>query len=121
MSLLNEVYSALHADSRRLATMGARTLLDMVILDQVGDVGSFKEKLDAIQTKGLVGSQQREFLEAALNTGNAAAHRGHRPAADDLNIVIDIVESVVAQVYVLPGAANQLKKSTPARKRGRSK
>src|ERR1043165_8480659 len=32
--LLDEVYLALHADSRRLALMGARTVVDMVLTDK---------------------------------------------------------------------------------------
>src|SRR6266545_1373310 len=35
-ALFQEVYTALHANSRRLAAMGARTLLDIFMTDQVG-------------------------------------------------------------------------------------
>ena len=115
--LLSEVYSALHANNRRLATMGARTLLDMAIVNSVGDVGNFPNKLEALQQKGLVGKNQREFLEAALEAGNAASHRGHCPTAQRLNDVMDIVESILHQMYVLPHASAKLKKSTPRRKK----
>ena len=115
--LLEEIYSALHADNRRLATMGARTLLDIAIVDSVGDVGSFPEKLESLQQKGLVGKIQREFLEAALEAGHAAAHRGHCPTAQQLNHIMDIVESILHQIYVLPQASAELKKSTPLRKK----
>lgn len=115
--LLNEIYSALHANNRRLATMGARTLLDIAIVDSVGDVGTFPKKLESLQLKGLVGKNQREFLEAALEAGNAAAHRGHCPTAQQLNNVMDIVENILHQIYVLPNAAKELKKSTPPRKK----
>jgi hypothetical protein len=50
--LMGEIYSALHADNRRLATMGARALLDMAIVDSVGDAGRFDQKLQALQDKG---------------------------------------------------------------------
>lgn len=117
MQLLNEVYLALHADSRRLATMGARTLLDMVMLDKVGDVGSFNAKLNAMQARGLIAIKQREFLEAALEAGNASAHRGHYPSSENLDHVMDILENIIAQVYVLPGAGKSLRRSTPKRRR----
>ena len=42
LEILKEVYAALQADSRSLATMGTRALIDMVILQQVGDVGNFE-------------------------------------------------------------------------------
>jgi hypothetical protein len=116
-ALLSEIYSALHADNRRLATMGARALLDIVITDQVKDIGSFVQKLNALESGHFISKKQREFLEAALDAGNAATHRGHRPSPEDLNLVMDIVENVISQIYVLPAAAKQLKKSTPQRKK----
>lgn len=114
--LLTEIYSALHANNRRLATMGTRALLDMAMTDKVTDVGSFKEKLNVLE-KDFVTKKQREFLEAALDVGNAASHRGHCPTAKQLDQVMDIVESILQQIYVLPNAAEELKKSTPPRKK----
>lgn len=115
IGLLDEVYSALHANNRRLATMGARALLDMAITDKVKDVGRFDQKLDALEKEGFISKRQREFLEAALDAGNAASHRGHCPSAKELDQVMDIVESVLQQIYVLPQTAADLKKSTPQR------
>ena len=113
--LTSEIYSALHANNRRLATMGARAMLDMAIVDSVGDVGTFHDKLDALQSKGLIAEQQRQFVEAALEIGHAAGHRGHCPTAENLNLAMDIVENILQQIYVLPHAVVELKKSTPAR------
>ncbi len=48
VATLEEVYTALQANSHRLAMMGARTLVDMIIHEKVGDVGSFAEKLTRI-------------------------------------------------------------------------
>jgi hypothetical protein len=116
-ALLTEVYAALHANTRRLAAMGARALLDMVMTDKIKDVGRFDQKLDALVSGAFVSQKQREFLEAALDAGSAASHRGYCPTARDLNLVMDIVESIIAQIYVLPEAAKQLMKSTPKRKK----
>jgi hypothetical protein len=71
------VYRSLAADNVRLPMMGARALVDMLIVQKVGDVGSFQQKLAALERKGIVGSQGRDVLSAALDIGNAAAHRGH--------------------------------------------
>jgi len=114
--LIEEVYSALHANNRRLVTMGARALLDMAITDKVKDVGGFGQKQDALEKEGFASKKQREVLEAALDAGNAATHRGHCPTTKQLEQVMDIVESVLQQIYVLPQAAADLKKSTPPRK-----
>jgi hypothetical protein len=84
--------------------------------DKVTDVGRFDQKLDALE-KEFITKKQREFLEAALDVGHAASHRGHCPTAKQLDQVMDIVESILQQIYVLPNAATELKKSTPPRKK----
>ena len=114
-SLFGEVYAALHAGSNRLAMMGARTVIDMVILDQIGDVGSFKEKLTKMEAEGYLSRKNREFVWQATDAGSASAHRGYRPVDADVNRVMDIVENFVQAVYVLPRAADTLQKNTPER------
>lgn len=113
--LLEEVYVALQNNSRRLAAMGARALLDSVMIDTVGDLGNFKEKLQAMEERGTISKVNRQTLEAALDAGSAAAHRGHRASSDEVNAVMDIVENLLQAVYHLPNLADRLKKVTPPR------
>ncbi|BCO13546.1 hypothetical protein RIMD111065_19020 [Aeromonas hydrophila] len=113
--LLQEVYSALHADSRRLALMGARTLVDMYMNEQLGDIGGFEKKLSVLEESGLISKPNKEYLDAALDAGHAAAHRAHKARVVEVNQVIDIVENLL-QNYVLKEAAKNLKAKTPSRK-----
>lgn len=115
--LLDEVYNALNSNNRRLATMGARAVLDIVIVDKVSDIGGFEQKLEALVTGDFITKNQRRFLEAALDAGNAAIHRGHLPTVGDVNRLMNIVEGILAQIYTLPGDGEELAKSTPQRKR----
>ena len=95
--------------------MGARTLVDMAILEKVGDVGSFSEKLKELETGGFIGAKNRQILEAALGAGNAAAHRGHEFKAAEVNQVMDIVENLLQATYVLEKTAAAIRKVTPPR------
>jgi len=70
-----------------------------------------------LEGEGYVGRKKREFIAAALEAGNAAAHRGIAPDAKNLNRVMDIVESLLESVYVLGEAAAELRKVTPRRER----
>lgn len=115
-SLLNEVYAALHSNSRTLALMGARTVVDVVILNKIGDVGTFEEKLANLENRGYIGDKNREFLATALDAGSAAAHRGYRPKPEQLHHVMDIVENLLESVYVLEKAAKDLAKKVPPRR-----
>ena len=118
--LLEEIYAALHADSRRLAMMGTRALIDAVIRRTVGDVGGFKTGLDALATKYLLSDQDRKIIDAAVDAGHASAHRGHRPDTDSVNVVIDIVERLI-HAEILAEQAEGLKAVTPPRTRGPAK
>jgi len=97
--------------------MGARAVVDMVILNKIGDAGSFQHKLQEMQERGFVARQSREFLAAALEAGSAAAHRGFEPKEEELAHVMDIVENLLQAVYVLQDAAAELRKATPPRRR----
>lgn len=112
--LLDEVYTALHADSRRLAMMGARAIIDKAIFKKIGDQGSFVAGLEALQKANLLSMQERPIIEAAFEAGSAAMHRGHQPTVDSLNTVIDIVERVI-HAEVLEEKAKELAAATPKR------
>ena len=115
--LLNEIYIALHSDSRRLALMGARTLLDMLMLKEVGDSGTFETRLKGLQDKGVISAKSREVLSTALDAGSAAAHRGYKPDREAIEAVLDIVENVLQAEHHLSHLADELRKKIPARPR----
>ncbi|WP_455927318.1 DUF4145 domain-containing protein [Pseudomonas capeferrum] len=112
--MLREIYAALHADSRRLAMMGARTVVDMYMNDTVGDIGGFDKKLNKLVTDDHLGGQDKDVLKTALEAGHAASHRGHLPSPSEINHVMDIVENLI-QKKALQRSAAELKKGTPAR------
>ncbi|NMM07405.1 MAG: DUF4145 domain-containing protein [Polaromonas sp.] len=114
--LLDEIYVALHADSRRLAMMGARALIDAVITRSVGDQGDFGKGLKKLVEKGLISERNKEIIDAAVDAGHASAHRGHCPSANDINVVIDIVENLIHN-ELLAEPAQALKSTTPQRER----
>ncbi len=113
-SLLGEIYTALHADSCRLAMMGARALIDAVIRRKAGNQQTFSQGLDALAEMQLISEQDRKIIEAAIDAGHASAHRGHEPKSKDVNVVIDIVERLI-HAEILVEQAEELKKSTPPR------
>lgn len=115
LDLFEELYTALHADSRRLAMMGARAVIDIAVTRMVGeDSGNFAKGLDALEADRRLTTEERNLIEAAFDAGSAAMHRGHQPAEEDVNTVIDIVERVV-QAEVLKKKAKDLAHATPKR------
>ena len=115
--LLEEVYRSLDSENLRLPMMGARTLVDMLFFEQLKkDVGNFKQKLETLEKEGIVSPQNREVLDAALDAGSAAAHRGHEAGEYEIRAVMDIVENMLQSVYVLPKMAKNLRELTLPRK-----
>jgi Domain of unknown function (DUF4145) len=113
--LLEEIYRSLDAESLRLPMMGARTLVDMMILEKIGDLGTFKDKLKELEKEGFVSARNREALDIAIGVGHAAAHRGHAATVSEVQAVMDIVETMLQAIYVFPELAQNLKANTPAR------
>ncbi len=112
--MLQEVYAALHADSRRLALMGCRAILDRFMEEQVGDLGGFKEKLNELAKKRLISDPDLEMLDAAIEAGSAAAHRGYQPNQKVLDVVVNIVEHLLYS-SLLRLEKETVKASTPRR------
>ncbi len=115
-SVLTEVYAALASDSRRLALMGDRTLVDLFIVRKIGDQGTFVEKLKKLEQAGFLSAKNSELLGAALNAGHAAAHRAYLPQREQLWTVMDIVENLL-QSDLLAKQTKELRRNTPQRKR----
>jgi len=115
IQLFEEIYTALHADSRRLAMMGARAVIDLAVARMLGeDPGNFTQGMNELVAANRMTSEERELIDAAFDAGSAAMHRGHQPEVDDVNTAIDIVERVV-HAEVLKKKAKALADATPKR------
>jgi hypothetical protein len=118
--ILSEVYAALASDSRRLALMGLRTVLDIYIVDKIGDAGGFKEKLKQLREKGEISEHGAELLDAAIEAGSAAIHRGFKPEQKHLETVLEIVENLLRQSALKP-SAKKVMDAVPKRKQKRDR
>lgn len=126
--LLEEIYSAAGMQSRSLAAMGTRAIVDNLITSRAGENGTFLNKLERLECAGTITKTQKDIIFAAFDAGSAAAHRGYNPTEDDLNTLLNITESLLHQLCVAPGLAarqareaEKLKAATPQRPRGRGK
>ncbi|MHB8534570.1 MAG: DUF4145 domain-containing protein [Sulfuricaulis sp.] len=118
-ALLDEVYLGLSNNMHALPSMGLRTVIDMVCVDLVGDIGSFADKLKALRSHGYVSDREKAILEIAIDVGSASAHRGHNPSMEDINSLLDICEHLLKGVYVLPATSEVLRKAVPPRGPGK--
>ena len=113
--LLREVYIAMHSDCLALSAMGTRTILDVMLLEMLGDIGGFETKLKGAVTEGFFTTVQKDTISAAVDAGSAASHRGFTPTESQLSDVLDIVEHTLMGHYVLAASSGRLKSEVPPR------
>jgi len=107
--LLEELYRAIGVRNWWLTMLGVRSLLEFVMVEKVGDHGSFVKNLNAFQDKGFISLVQSQALGPLIEAGHATTHRGYQPTAADVNLVMDILENVIEAIYVTGAKARKLK------------
>lgn len=98
--LLYEINVALQNDSKRLAAMGVRALIEHIMIDKIEDQGSFRKNVAKFHEKGFISMVQKKILLTILEAGHAAIHRSYNPSEEDLTTLIDVAESVIESIYV---------------------
>lgn len=115
-ALSDEIYEALASGSNQLATMGIRALVERLMVDQVGDQGSFEKNIQTFFNAGHVApNQQMIFRETLVEAGHAAMHRSFEPSVDTVNTLLDILEGIMHTIYFAPKLAEQVNKTIPPR------
>jgi hypothetical protein len=108
-----EVYIALQNDCLRLCAMGVRAALEALMIDKVEDHRNFTKNLDELEKAHYISHRNRTSLEAILEVGHAATHRGWDPSSNDINTILDIMENLIQSVYLHEVHAEDLKKAVP--------
>ncbi|KGH02963.1 DUF4145 domain-containing protein [Comamonas thiooxydans] len=121
VSLLNEIYVALHNNLTSLATMGVRALLEKVMISQIGDQGSFFSHVKKFEELGHLSKLQRARLDVILDAGHAAMHRIYSPNSSDVITLLDIAENIIESVFVHDHRVEKLKKNVPIKQSKKAK
>jgi hypothetical protein len=115
-TILTELYSAASHDLHVCAAIAIRTAFDRAAQKlRVDPSGTFNQKLDQLESKGYLGVLDKVVLNTIVNAGNAAAHRGWKPKADELKTLIASLESFIHRAFILNDAVNKIKKRVPAK------
>jgi hypothetical protein len=120
-SILNEVYIALDNSLFRLASAGTRIVIDRLIIDQIGDIGSFEKKVEELVSKGIIDGDERDILLALIDAGSASLHRSFNPSEDMIKHMMDILEKILFKVCIEPEEKKALKEKAKALREGTPK
>jgi Domain of unknown function (DUF4145) len=123
--LLDEAYKALDNDLNIVAAIGLRTAFDASTeILGIDPNKKFFQKLNELETLGHISKNEHAALSALTDAGNAAAHRGWCPTAEQLDTMFSIFEAYLYRAFVMSKEQNELlkrakklAKTTPKRKR----
>jgi hypothetical protein len=101
-TIYSEVYAALNNNAPLLAAMGLRALIESVCKEQETTSKSLMGKINELADMGLLSKKQAEFLHAHRFMGNVAAHELKAPNQNELLAALDIAETLLKTIYILP-------------------
>jgi hypothetical protein len=120
---LSEVYQAVDNSLFFLSSTGARTALDQLIVEKIGDAGNFKDKVKQLVARKIIDDKEKVMLLAVIDAGSASAHRSYKPDPTMINHMMDILEAIFYKLLIEPEEkkvlekkARDLLKSTPKRR-----
>jgi hypothetical protein len=113
--LLLEVYAAAQNGLPQLAVMGIRAVLEQAMISKTGDLGTFRNHLEKFMALGYISLLQFDALDKVLEAGHATIHRSFKITKSELNCTLDIVEGVLAGIYIHPVLVEELSKRIPPR------
>lgn len=100
-----------------LSCSGARTILDKILLETVGDAGTFSQKIDKMIDKDFISDSEKEILSTLIDAGSASIHRGWKPSFNQIIDIFDSIESIFYRLFILPKITGKLKQNIPPRKK----
>jgi hypothetical protein len=118
LEILHEIYASLNEQLFILSLTGTRILLDTYMVDKVGDIGTFKQKVAKLVSQGFIAQNKAKVLETTIEAGNAATHRGFKPDKGTLFDILDIIENLL-QFEIVDRQGTKIRDMTPQRPRNK--
>ena len=120
--LIREIYIALQNEAPRIAVMGIRALLETIMIDKVGDQGTFGNNMQKFMKEGYISEKQKDVIDTVLEAGHASMHRSYKPTKNDVVPLMDITENIIETIYIneskIKGYKDKLPKRSKTNKKG---
>ena len=104
-----ETLKALHNNTLVLGAIGLRAIIESVCIEQKTKAKVLAKGIDELAESGLLSKKQAEFLHEHRFMGNLAAHEMVAPNATEFIAALDIAETLLKTIYVLPHVAAKMK------------
>lgn len=104
--IYSEVLMALREDSKVLAGLGLRAAVEAVCNDLDIPGKSLEVRINKLASSGYISKNDAERLHGIRFMGNDAAHDIKTPKDATLSVALQIVEHLIASVYILENKAS---------------
>ncbi len=112
--IYQETLKALDQNAFILAAIGLRAIIESVCVEQKTPGRTLEKKVEKLSDSGLLSKKQADFLHAHRFMGNDAAHKMIAPKATELIAALDIAETLLKTIYILPIVADQIRRKGAA-------
>lgn len=97
-----ELVKAMNTSSPLLAAIGLRALIESICIDQKTKGSNLEKRITELATLGLLSQKQADILHKHRFMGNVAAHEIEAPQPQELIAALEIAETLLKTIYVLP-------------------
>lgn len=123
--IYQETLATMDAKANTLCALGLRAIVEGICRDKSINEPNLQKKIDGLVSAGVLSVVQADYLHESRYLGNDAAHELKTPKSDELAACLEIIESLLTAIYILPTHSDRLKKrrgikvapSTSGRKR----
>ena len=110
--MYNETVQAVNKGMRTLAALGLRAAVEAICRDKVDKKSSLKEKIKILGERGLLMPNYEELMHGHRELGNEAAHDLSAPSLASLDAGLDVLEHVIAELYVMPKKLDDMRRKS---------
>jgi transcription elongation factor Elf1 len=120
--ILKDTYFVMNEGRNFFAAIGFRTCIDR-ICEEVGidPAITFEAKTQELLKLGKISQTNKEQIDAAIDAGSAAVHRGWKPEFEHIDAVRMTVEALIFSLFVNPERMSKLRTATPAKQKRQKK
>ena len=104
-----ETLKAFNNNAPLLTAIGLRAIVESICLDKKVKGRNLRDKISELVKIGILAEKHAEFLDAQRYMGNEAAHEIKAPAIKEILAAIDIVETMLKTIYILPTLKKEIK------------
>jgi hypothetical protein len=113
-AVYKEIIGAMNAQPPVLAGIGLRGLIEGICNEKSVPGADLKQKIDGLASAGIMASAQASILHSHRFLGNIAAHEIVAARPKELIAALEIAETVLKTLYILPALSAEIKTGKPA-------